>query len=195
MNILIYILIAGIPLPIFWVVFRFKFRYLGFGLIALVIAYFLETFEESMVGGGYIGIMVLFLAPVIEESLKVIFTVFEKNLKSGVGIGLGFAIAENVLYFQAYGYMLPQILLVREFQDPLLHTTTTGVASGAWKKWWRYPLAIGLHSLYNLVAITNSPILVSIMASLYGMLLYTMLRKEKRNKKEKMGLENLNVGD
>jgi len=173
-------------LPIFWVFFRFKFRYVGMGVLALVIAYFLESYVESFIGSGAILIMIVFIAPVFEASIILAFTYLGKNVRSGIGIGLGFAMAENVLYYVGYGNILWTVFVVREFQDPMLHSTGGALSSGAWKKPYKYFMAIITHMIYNIIALTNSPVYLSILAIGYlGIIVFLFVKEEKKNKEKR----------
>lgn len=166
-------LIATIPIPVFWYVFRFRLRTMLLGAVAIILAVIVEIGYEKAMKGQNLLLMVVFIAPIIEETIKMIMTWFGKNVKTGVGIGLGFAVIENTLYYLSYPFMLPQLIMLREFSDPLLHSTGAGVSSGAWKKPWKYFIAISLHSLYNIVALTNSVLYISVLSTGYlGILLF-----------------------
>ena len=50
---------------------------------------------------GYLGMLLglLVVAPVLEEALKFAGTARKRDVGSGLGVGLGFALTENLLYF------------------------------------------------------------------------------------------------
>ena len=183
MNLIEIVLISMIPLPIFWVVFKIRLRFIPLGILAIIISALAELKIEELVNGEYIVLMVILLAPIVEETTKMFFTWFGKNTKSGMAVGLGFAILENILYYQSYPYMFAKLFMLREFQDPLLHSTATGISAGAWKKPWKYFIAIGLHMFYNIMALSNSVVIISSVA--LGYLVILLYIRQKERKKER----------
>ncbi len=115
--------------------------------------------EEGLLNVISGTLLLLLYAPIIEELLKFAATRYKRDLRSAVGVGSGFAIAENALYFATLAslYSLPVALpfiLARAVGDPLLHSASTSISVKAWKgKKLAIPAAVGLHSLYNLFAV------------------------------------------
>lgn len=176
-------LLSLIPLPIFWYVFRFKLRALGLGIIAIILAIIIEGMYVKLLDDGYMILMVVLFAPIIEETLKFILTYYKKNERIGMGVGLGFAFIENTMYYVAYPYMLPTLIMLREFQDPIMHSTATSVSSGAWHgKWYLYFCAIGIHIVYNIVALSDSVLWLSLLAISYVMILVYFYKIKKLGK-------------
>ncbi len=120
----------------------------------------------------YFGLLIglLVIAPVLEESLKFIGTLRKRDVRSGIAVGLGFALIENMLYFQSFlsGYSVSEVLssafissqifsfiILRGSFDPLLHSTLTGLSVRAWnkEKWFWLPIAMVFHIIYNFIAI------------------------------------------
>ena len=181
-------LLAIIPVPLFWIVFRFKLRYMVMGIPAILLAILIEYYYVRILDGGYTLLIIVFLAPMIEESAKLAFTLWGKE-KAGPGVGMTFAIVENALYYISYGYMFWLVFLLREFQDPILHTTTTTLASRVWQKQiYLYPVAIAMHMFYNLVGLSNSILYMSLIGIAYFIiLLITLKNKELKIKIKKFG--------
>lgn len=152
---------------------------------------------------NYLGMLLglLIIAPVLEEILKFIGTTRKRDASSGLGVGLGFAMVENLLYFHFFlsGYSMSSILSLSFFSsqiflfiamrgsfDPLLHSTLSGLSVQTWRKGSRIwlPVAIVLHAVYNLVAIvgqTDISFLIAADAIILSPALYLLLRKGKTN--------------
>lgn len=148
---------------------------------------------------GYVGAFVglLVVAPIFEEILKFVGTARKRDASSGVGIGLGFAFVENLLYFHLFlaGIQIQAILsisfvfsqifffvVIRGAFDPLLHSTLSGLSTRTWQKGRRHwlPVAIAFHVAYNFVAImgqSNLLFLVITDIAVLGPALYLLLRK------------------
>ena len=178
------ILLSAIPLPLFWWFKRFNPIQLLLGVVALFIAYFIELSEEFLLGESSLLLMLVFLAPVIEELSKFTMTIYKKNEKSAVGVGMGFSIIENAMYYTAFASTvgLPMLLLFREFQDPILHTSTTSVSVKSWKGYPYILIAIGMHSLYNFLAIYDNLTYSVIISIVYAFILGYMIHKDKVKK-------------
>lgn len=103
--------------------------------------------------------LLLIAAPVLEETFKLIATSYGKGIGNAIGVGTGFAIAENVFYLMvvlsSYSATVAlTYILARGLADPLLHSTSTSISIKAWNgKMLSLPKAIGLHFMYNLWAI------------------------------------------
>ena len=173
------VLLSMIPLPLFWWFKRFNLIQLLLGVIALFIAYFIELEEEFLLGQSSLLLMLVFLAPVIEELSKFFMTIYKKNEKSAVGVGMGFAIVENAMYYTAFASTigLPMLLLFREFQDPILHTSTTSVSIKSWKGYPYILIAIAMHSLYNFIAIYDNLTYSIVISLIYLTILIFMGKK------------------
>ena len=176
------ILLSAIPLPIFWWFKRFNIIQLLLGVVALFLAYVIELVEELILGAGSLLLMLVILAPVIEELSKFLMTKYGKNLKAGVGVGMGFAIIENAMYYTSLSTSvgLMTLFMFRELQDPILHTTTTSVSTRTWKKGtpW-FLVAILMHSFYNYLAIYDNIIYSVSISVIYACVLGFMIYKNK----------------
>ena len=132
--------------------------------IAAVIA---ETYLFNYTG-TLIGLIIA--APILEEALKFVGTVRKRDTGSGLGVGLGFALVENLLYFNLFlsghsvtsfisvSFLSSQIVLfviMRGTFDPLLHSTLAGLSTRTWQKGKRFwlPIAMGFHAAYNFIAV------------------------------------------
>ena len=149
--------------------------------------------------GTIIGLLVI--APILEEVLKFAGTARKRDVGSGLGVGLGFAFTENLLYFHSFlsGYSISSIvsvsfissqiflfIVMRGAFDPLLHSTLSGLSWRSWMKDKRFwlPIAIGFHVAYNFVAIigmTSIPFLVAADIAILGPALFLLLRKARTN--------------
>lgn len=187
-----WLLISAISVSVWFFIFRPKWYYLGLGAIALVLAYFFESLLETPVD---LVIMLIFVAPVVEEIIKFLLTIqkkFQVNVKAGIGIGLGFALFENALYFQDFSLAFPSMLLtvivVREFTDPILHSTTTSIATRGWKKFRYVLLAIFMHSTWNILTMSNNYTIIGLLTVLYAFILLfsggKIFKKSDKNQKE-----------
>ena len=157
-------------------------------------AIFLETYLFSVVG-TLLGVLII--APILEESLKFLGTARKRDRRSGIGIGLGFAFVENMLYFHAfltgysvtsiisYSFIASQIFLfitMRGIFDPMLHSSLAGISSVSWQRGRRHWLfvAISLHVAYNFVAVlgqTNVQFLAIFDSVVVGAALFLLFRK------------------
>lgn len=122
-----------------------------------IAAIFLELAAFSYID-VFMGLIVA--SPLIEEVLKFAAARHGRDTAAGLGVGLGFALAENALYFGAFlqsHYSILYLLgfiLMRGATDPVLHSFTASTSVGTWQtgKIRFLVLAVLLHSLYNLMA-------------------------------------------
>ena len=176
---------------------RFVEIAIGLSLVSAA-AIILESYLFTALG-TLLGLLVV--APVLEEILKFSATFRKRDARSGIGVGLGFALTENVLYFHSFisGVQISSILsvsfissqififiLMRGAFDPLLHSTMSGLSVRTWQKGRRIwlPVAIGLHAAYNLVAIigqTDISFLIAADVIILSPALYLLLSKGKTN--------------
>ena len=177
-----YILLSALPFPVFWYFTRFRLRSLLLGVLALFIAYYIELGEEMIIGASGEILMLVFLAPVVEEMVKFVMTYFKKDLKASVGVGLGFAMIENAMYYTSLSPIvgLWTLLMFREIQDPVLHSTTTSVSVRSWKGRPWILVSILMHSVYNFISITNNLTDMVAISSVYAVILIYMVYKEKK---------------
>ena len=181
-----YVLLAMAPFPVFWYFTRFRLRSLLLGVGALFIAYYIELFEEMQIGVTGEILMIVFLAPVVEELVKFAMTYYKKDLKAGVGVGLGFAMIENAMYFTSLSGIvgLGTLLMFREIQDPILHTSTVSVSVKSWKGKPFVFISIAMHSVYNYISLSNNLIDMVAISSIYAVILgYMVYDNKKKNKK------------
>jgi len=148
---------------------------IGLGPVAFI-SYIAETYLYNL--SFSLVLSLLFIAPVVEELTKFAATAYGRKIRNGLGVGLGFALSENALYFHAFFsmYSLSVItisyIILRGLGDPLLHEFTAGLDSKTWEKGnpaW-IGIAMATHISYNLAAI--------IMASLDTMYIYPIMAGE-----------------
>lgn len=157
--------------------------------IAIGLAFILELIAigiiDAVAGGlsllAYNFILAVILAPVIEEFTKAtgVFTVRsrltepENGLIYGAAVGLGFAAAENVLYYTSALSIGTEVFIataiVRTITSTLLHTSASALVGfgisrsvcfrswfGTPKSWIPYYFgAVLLHAGFNLLAIAG----------------------------------------
>ena len=145
---------VGIPIIFLYVVraldlyasggFRPVLFSLGWGLIAFFLSLQVNTFAVPYVGYALIPILV---APIVEELFKSIillyyfrhpdFKYFVDESIYGFAAGIGFAVAENLLYLNRVGVAGGLILAVsRAFSTSLMHGSASalvGVALGRFR--------------------------------------------------------------
>ena len=179
-----YILLSAAPFPVFWYFTRFRLRSLLLGVVALFIAYYIELGEEMAISAGGEILMIVFLAPVVEEIVKFLMTWYKKDVRAGVGVGLGFAMIENAMYYTYDSPLvgLGTLLMFRELQDPILHSSTVSVSVRSWKGIPYVLLSIGMHSLYNIISLSNNLIEMIAISSVYAVVLGCMVYKSRKNK-------------
>ena len=179
-----YILVSALPFPVFWYFTRFRLRSLLLGVLALFIAYYLELGEEMVIGAGGEILMIVFLAPVVEEIVKFLMTWYRKDVRAGVGVGLGFAMIENAMYYTSLSPIagLRTLLMFREIQDPILHSSTVSVSVRSWKGIPYVLLSIAMHSVYNIISLSNNLAEMIGISSVYAVVLGYMVYKSRKNK-------------
>ena len=179
-----YILLSALPFPVFWYFTRFRLRSLLLGVVALFIAYYLELGEEMVIGAGGEILMIVFLAPVVEEIVKFLMTWYRKDVRAGVGVGLGFAMIENAMYYTSLSPIagLGTLLMFREIQDPILHSSTVSVSVRSWKGIPYVLLSIAMHSVYNIISLSNNLAEMIGISSVYAVVLGYMVYKSRKNK-------------
>ena len=178
------LLISSISVIIYGWFFKIKWWKLVFGIPPFLIALGLEDLSLSYFSLLVIAIIV---APIIEESVKFLFTFYGKDVKAAIAVGLSFALIENALYFNSFGSIFLLIFLLREFTDPILHSTTTAISTFTWKKGIGYvglPVAILMHASWNLFGYYTATMsyLIYVMAGIYGTILILIWKKEENNK-------------
>ena len=179
-----YILVSTLPFPVFWYFTRFRLRSLLLGVMALFIAYYLELGEEMVIGAGGEILMIVFLAPVVEEIVKFLMTWYRKDVRAGVGVGLGFAMIENAMYYTSLSPIagLGTLLMFREIQDPILHSSTVSVSVRSWKGIPYVLLSIAMHSIYNIISLSNNLAEMIGISSVYAVVLGYMVFRSRKNK-------------
>ena len=179
-----YILLSAAPFPVFWYFTRFRLRSLLLGVVALFIAYYIELGEEMVIGSGGEILMIIFLAPVVEEIVKFLMTWYKKDVRTGVGVGLGFAMIENAMYFTYDSPLvgLGTLLMFRELQDPILHSSTVSVSVRSWKGVPYIILSIAMHSIYNIISLSNNLLEMIAISSVYAVVLGYIVHRSRKNK-------------
>ena len=147
--------------------------------------------------GTAVGLLVV--APILEEVLKFAGTARKRDIGAGLGVGLGFAMTENMLYFHSFlsGYSISSVvsasfifsqiflfIIMRGAFDPLLHSTLAGLSVRSWNKGSRFWILVTIcfHTAYNLAAIigmTDIPFLAITDAAILGPALFLLLRKKR----------------
>ena len=177
-------LISSISVIIYGWFFKIKWWKLVFGIPPFFIALGLEDLSLSYFS---LFVIAIIIAPIIEESVKFLFTFYGKDVKTGIAVGLSFALIENALYFNSFGSIFLLIFLLREFTDPILHSTTTAISTFTWKKGIGYaglPIAILMHASWNLFGYYTASMsyLIYVMAGIYGTILIIIwMKKDKES--------------
>ena len=176
------ILISSISVIIYGWFFKIKWWKLVFGVPPFLIALGLEDLSLSYFS---LFVIAIIIAPIIEESAKFLFTFYGKDVKTGIAVGLSFALIENALYFNSFGSIFLLIFLLREFTDPILHSTTTAISTFTWKKGIGYaglPIAILMHASWNLFGYYTATMsyLIYVMAGIYGTILIMIWMKNDK---------------
>lgn len=172
--------ISGVSFIVFRFVYHVKWRYLVLGVIPFFIARYVEDF---MLSPSDLILMLLVIAPVWEEILKFIFTYFHKTFEGGIAVGLTFAWIENAFYYEAYFHssLFLTVVLLREFTDPVLHSTTTSISQKSWNGKFRYiGIAILLHAVWNTFAVVGTIYEIAGVAIVYFIITYYRYRKNKK---------------
>ena len=137
---------------------------IGASVVAIA-SYFIETYLYYLFFSIFISLV--FIAPIVEELIKFSATFYGKQIRNGLGVGLGFALSENALYFHnflanlsLFIALVVSYLIMRGFADPLLHSFTASLDAKTWEK--RNPLwligSIGTHMGYNFLAVLMAAI-------------------------------------
>ena len=175
------ILLAVSGIGIYGWYFKIRWKMLVMGIPAIIGAYYIELYFLNL---SFIDMFILLVvvAPIVEELLKFLCTIFGKDIKTAMSVGLMFATVENILYYMAFSGIFFFIFSLREFTDPLLHMTTTSFSVKAWKRrFYGIIIAISMHSFWNYysIQIANFPYLIFILALVYGSILVINIRIEK----------------
>jgi RsiW-degrading membrane proteinase PrsW (M82 family) len=175
--------ISALSVAIYGWFFKIKWWKMVFGIPPFIIALVLEEMALTFFS---LMLIVVIIAPIIEECAKFLFTFYGKDIKTGIAVGLMFALIENALYFQTYGEIFLFIFLLREFSDPILHSTTTSISTFTWKKGIGYlglPIAITMHTFWNFFGyITASqPYYVYAITLVYGSILIIIWYKKTQH--------------
>jgi len=167
---------------------------IGLGPVAFI-SYIAETYLYNL--SFSLILSILLIAPIIEELTKFGATSYGKKIRNGLGVGLGFALSENTLYFHTFlsMYSLSMIIIsyiiLRGLGDPLLHQFTAAIDSKTWEKGnpaW-IGVAMAIHMGYNFAAMVMAslntifmyPVMAGeIIALLVGMKFLTGIKEEKK---------------
>jgi len=167
---------------------------IGLGPVAFI-SYFAETYLYTL--SFSLVLSLLLIAPVIEELTKFAATAYRRKIRNGLGVGLGFALSENALYFHTFlsiysiSTIIVSYIILRGLGDPLLHQFTASLDSKTWEKGnpgW-IGIAMAIHTGYNFAAIvmaSMTPIYIypimagEIITLLAGMKFLTRIKEEKK---------------
>ena len=163
-----------------WVlVFRPRLRIVALGFAA----YFLSLVAEYYAMPFSFGVELLFIAPVVEESMKFLMN-RARTLKGGIATGWGFSILENASYFILYmsSPILLTVMAVRSISDTMMHSFNSGLSSFSYRRHGKMrfglPAAMVIHSLFNLgtVAFSSFDLQAGFLAAVFLLMLAGMLR-------------------
>ena len=117
---------------------RFIFQALGGGVLAAIVALFINSYLIDNVGVP-IPVVTRAIAPVLEEFLKLLFVIYAVRFRKvgfpvdaaivGFAVGTGFALIENAYYLLAMPSAGVSLWLIRGFGAAVLHGATTGIAA------------------------------------------------------------------
>ena len=164
-SLLLGIILSCLFITLYWALFsgakrRPRLKSLIIGALPVSAA---AVIAESMVIPILsVFVFLVIVAPVTEEALKFGGTAYRRDMAAGLGIGLGFALSENALYFSSFvsagalvslSFMVSFVLL-RGLADPALHSFTAALSVGTWRtrKWRWLGCSMLIHGTYNLVA-------------------------------------------
>jgi len=167
---------------------------IGLGPVAFT-SYIAETYLYTL--SFNLVLSLILIAPIVEESTKFAATSYGKRISNGLGVGLGFALSENALYFHTFlsvyslSIVIISYIILRGLGDPLLHQFTAGLDSKTWEK--GNPMWIGIamatHIGYNFAAVIMAsltlvytyPIMAGeIIALFIGVKFLTGIKEEKK---------------
>ena len=152
-------------IALYWTLFsgarrRPKLKSLMIGALPVSVAAILA--EGIVIPLLSVFVFLVIVAPVTEEALKLAGSSYRRDMAAGLGIGLGFALSENALYFGSFlsaGVLVPlsfliSFVLLRGLADPVLHAFTAALSVGTWRtrKWRWLGYSMLIHGGYNLVA-------------------------------------------
>lgn len=142
-----------------------------FGVIAYYFAAQINTLVANL-GWATWSEVVRFVAPVVEEILKSLIVIYIVNRADfnyivdgvlyGFGVGIGFAMIENIQYVTNNVEIALFVAIIRVFSTNLMHATGSGVIGTAWankrgdksKRSWLiillgYIFSIVFHGIFN----------------------------------------------
>lgn len=181
-----------------------KYPYNILTIVCGVFAYFLAAqINPAIVNIGLADSwdeVVRFWAPIVEEILKsliVIYLVFRADFNYivdgaiyGFGVGIGFAVIENIQYMNSKIEIALLVAVARVFSTNLVHATGSGVIGAALANWrgdkskrapafvvLGYAFAIFFHALFNSMVSEGVAILVAVVYGMLGVgLMYYVIR-------------------
>ena len=174
-SLLLAIILSCLFIALYWMFFRGarrrpRLKSLIIGAVPVSAA---AVLAESMVMPLLSAfVFLVIVAPVTEEALKFAGSAYRRDMAAGLGIGLGFALSENALYFGSFLSIdtlvslsfLAAFVLLRGLADPVLHSFTAALSVGTWRtgKWRWLGYSMLIHGGYNLVAFLGLSSLVFI---------------------------------
>ena len=164
-SLLLGIVLSCLFITLYWALFsgakrRPRLKSLLIGALPVSVA---AVIVESMVIPILsVFVFLVIVAPIMEETLKFAGSAYRRDMAAGLGIGLGFALSENALYFSSFlsadtlvsiSFMV-SFFLLRGLADPALHSFTAALSVGTWRtrKWRWLGCSMLVHGSYNLVA-------------------------------------------
>lgn len=168
-NIITSIALSAIWIILYFALFTFIFKrkpsWISFLIGTFIIGDGAFLIENILYQNNVYSTMIalIIIAPITEETLKTAFLVYGGKIENALGIGLGFAFAENFLYFftfdliYQYSMILALFVIARGIMDPPFHSLTASIDSYFYKNKWYFKLSpIGsmvIHSGYNFLSI------------------------------------------
>lgn len=195
---------------------KYNFFTLAFGLIAYFLAAQINPAILNIgLANSWEEVVVLW-APIVEEILKSLILIYFVNRADfnyivdgaiyGFGVGIGFAVIENVQYMNNNLEIAFLVAIARVFSTNLVHATGSGIIGIALANQREdkskpapliilggYGFAIFFHALFNSMVSDGIAILVAIVYGLLGMgLIYFIIHRgmniQKQWVREKLGM-------
>ncbi|HNA88023.1 MAG TPA: PrsW family glutamic-type intramembrane protease [Anaerolineales bacterium] len=191
-------------------------------LICGVVAYYLAVqVNEGVSRAGLVTSweqVVRFTAPIAEEILKSIILIYLVSRADfnyvvdgaiyGFGVGIGFAMVENIQYIDNFAEKALLVAVFRVFSTNLMHATSSGLIGTAlayrrgdatWKSWAvilaGYPIAIGVHMAFNNMVNSGVQLVFAIAFGVTGTALIWYIIKRGLNVQKDWVAEKLGIAD
>lgn len=191
-------------------------------LICGVAAYYLAVqANEGVSHAGWVTSwdqVVRFTAPIAEELLKSLLLIYLVTRADfnyvvdgaiyGFGVGIGFAIIENIQYINQFAEKALLVAVVRVLSTNLMHATSSGLigialayrrGDSTWRSWAvilaGYPIAIGVHMAFNNMVSSGVQLVFAIAFGVTGTALIWYVIKRGLNVQKVWVAEKLSIAD